>query len=229
MATKGITMIRDAWLVAKKDLLIEIRSRIIINQIAPYTLLIIVLFGFALDADTETLRDTGPGLFWVSTLLVAILAIQRSVDIEISDSALDRLLLSGISPASIYIGKTIALYVQLIILEVGLFIVMLVLFDMSVDNYPLIVASTILTTLAISSSGTLYGVIASGVGVRETLLPVLFLPVLAPAVIGATRAYGDAFGRVNADGWAWLGLLSVIAIVYTLIGMLTYGKLLEET
>tara|TARA_Y100000816_G_C26084940_1_gene572346 strand:+ start:889 stop:1557 length:669 start_codon:yes stop_codon:yes gene_type:complete len=222
-------MIRDAWLVAKKDLLIEIRSRIIINQIAPYTLLIIVLFGFALDADTETLRDTGPGLFWVSTLLVAILAVQRSVDIEISDSALDRLLLSGISPASIYIGKTIALYVQLIILEVGLFIVMLVLFDMSVDNYPLIVASTILTTLAISSSGTLYGVIASGVGVRETLLPVLFLPVLAPAVIGATRAYGDAFGRVNADGWAWLGLLSVIAIVYTLIGMLTYGKLLEET
>ena len=222
-------MIRDAWLVAKKDLLIEIRSRIIINQIAPYTLLIIVLFGFELDADTETLRDTGPGLFWVSTLLVAILAVQRSVDIEISDSALDRLLLSGISPASIYIGKTIALYVQLIILEVGLFIVMLVLFDMSVDNYPLIVASTILTTLAISSSGTLYGVIASGVGVRETLLPVLFLPVLAPAVIGATRAYGDAFGRVNADGWAWLGLLSVIAIVYTLIGMLTYGKLLEET
>tara|TARA_S200000501_G_scaffold378355_1_gene440519 strand:- start:7260 stop:7928 length:669 start_codon:yes stop_codon:yes gene_type:complete len=222
-------MIRDAWLVAKKDLLIEIRSRIIINQIAPYTLLIIVLFGFALDADTETLRDTGPGLFWVSTLLVAILAVQRSVDIEISDSALDRLLLSGISPTSIYIGKTIALYVQLIILEVGLFIVMLVLFDMSVDNYPLIVASAIVTTLAISSSGTLYGVIASGVGVRETLLPVLFLPVLAPAVIGATRAYGDAFGRVNADGWAWLGLLSVIAIVYTLIGMLTYGKLLEET
>ena len=184
---------------------------------------------FMVGIPAETLRDTGPGLFWVSTLLVAILAVQRSVDIEISDSALDRLLLSGISPASIYIGKTIALYVQLIILEVGLFIVMLVLFDMSVENYMLIVASAILTTLAISSSGTLYGVIASGVGVRETLLPVLFLPVLAPAVIGATRAYGDAFGRVNADGWAWLGLLSVIAIVYTLIGMLTYGKLLEET
>ena len=86
-------MFRDAWLVTKKDLLIELRSRILINQIAPYTLLILVLFGFALDADTETLRDTGPGLFWVSTLLVAILAIQRSVDLETSDSAVDRLLL----------------------------------------------------------------------------------------------------------------------------------------
>ena len=60
-------MFRDAWLVTKKDLLIELRSRILINQIAPYTLLILVLFGFALDADTETLRDTGPGLFWVSS------------------------------------------------------------------------------------------------------------------------------------------------------------------
>ena len=87
----------------------------------------------------------------------------------------------------------------------------------------------LVTTLAISSSGTLYGVIASGLGVRETLLPVLFLPVLAPAVIGATRAFGDAFGRVNADGWAWLGLLSVIAIVYTLVGMLTYGNIIEDT
>jgi heme exporter protein B len=138
-------------------------------------------------------------------------------------------MLSGISPTSIYIGKTIGLYIQLIILEVMLFIVMVVLFDMSVESYPLIIASAILTTLAISSSGTLYGVIASGLGVRETLLPVLFLPVLAPAVIGATRAFGDAFGRVSSDGWAWLGLLSVIAIVYTLVGMLTYGNILEDT
>ena len=71
-------MFRDAWLVTKKDLLIELRSRILINQIAPYTLLILVLFGFALDADTEPSRHR-TRLFWVSTLLVAILAIQRSV------------------------------------------------------------------------------------------------------------------------------------------------------
>ena len=87
MITGEIKMLRDAWLIARKDLRIEIRSRIIMNQIAPYTLLILVLFGFALDADTETLRDTGPGLFWVSILLVAILAIQRAVDIENSEGA----------------------------------------------------------------------------------------------------------------------------------------------
>ncbi|MEC7845061.1 MAG: heme exporter protein CcmB [Actinomycetota bacterium] len=221
-------MLRDAWLIARKDLRIEIRSRIITNQIAPYTLLILVLFGFALDADTETLRDTGPGLFWVSILLVAILAIQRAVDIENSDSAQDRLLLSPISSLSLFMGKTIGLFLQLIVLEILMMIAMVTLFDSSIDNFSLIIVTGIIATIGIASTGTLYGVLATGLGVRETLLPILLLPVLAPVVIGATRAFGDGFGRVNADGWAWVGLLSVVAVLYTVLGMLAYGQLLEE-
>jgi len=221
-------MLRDAWLITRKDLRIEIRSRIITNQIAPYTLLILVLFGFALDADTETLRDTGPGLFWVSILLVAILAIQRAVDIENSDSAQDRLLLSPISSLSLFIGKTIGLFLQLIVLEILMMVAMVTLFDSSIDNFFLIIVSAIIATIGIASTGTLYGVLATGLGVRETLLPILLLPVLAPVVVGATRAFGDGFGRVNADGWAWVGLLSVVAVLYTVLGMLAYGQLLEE-
>jgi len=221
-------MLRDAWLIARKDLRIEIRSRIITNQIAPYTLLILVLFGFALDADTETLRDTGPGLFWVSILLVAILAIQRAVDIENSDSAQDRLLLSPISSLSLFIGKTVGLFLQLIVLEILMMIAMVTLFDSSIDDFSLIIVSGIIATIAIASTGTLYGVLSTGLGVRETLLPILLLPVLAPVVVGATRAFGDGFGRVNADGWAWVGLLSVVAVLYTVLGMLAYGQLLEE-
>jgi heme exporter protein B len=228
MIMRETMMLRDAWLITRKDLRIEIRSRIITNQIAPYTLLILVLFGFALDADTETLRDTGPGLFWVSILLVAILAIQRAVDIENSDSAQDRLLLSPISSLSLFIGKTIGLFLQLIVLEILMMIAMVTLFDSSIDNFFLIIVSAIIATIGIASTGTLYGVLATGLGVRETLLPILLLPVLAPVVVGATRAFGDGFGRVNADGWAWVGLLSVVAVLYTVLGMLAYGQLLEE-
>ena len=228
MITGEIKMLRDAWLIARKDLRIEIRSRIITNQIAPYTLLILVLFGFALDADTETLRDTGPGLFWVSILLVAILAIQRAVDIENSDSAQDRFLLSPISSLSLFMGKTIGLFLQLIVLEILMMIAMVTLFDSSIDNFSLIIVTGIIATIGIASTGTLYGVLATGLGVRETLLPILLLPVLAPVVIGATRAFGDGLGRVNADGWAWVGLLSVVAVLYTVLGMLAYGQLLEE-
>ncbi len=219
---------RDAWSIALKDLRIELRSRILMNQIAPYTLLIVVLFGFALDANTQTLRDTGPGLFWVAVLLIALLAIQRAVKIEEDDAARERMLLTPVHSPSVFLGKSIALFIQLFALEILLFFVMLALFDLSVEDPLLIFLSAVLATIGIASSGTLYGVIAAGVGVRETLLPILLLPVIAPIAIGATRAFGDSFGRVDADGWAWLGLLSVFAVVYTVLGMLAYGQLVED-
>ncbi len=220
--------LRDAWAIARKDLRIELRSRVLTNQIAPYALLIMVLFGFALDADTQTLRDTGPGLFWVAVLLIALLAIQRAGQIEDNDGARERILLTPVSPPSIFLGKSIALFLQLLSLEVLLFFVMLALFDLSVDNPLLICLSAVIATIGVATSGTLYGVITSGVGVRETLLPILLLPVLAPIAIGATRVFGDAFGRVDADGWAWLGLLALFAVVYTVLGMFAYGELVED-
>jgi len=220
---------RDAWSIARKDLRIELRSRVLTNQIAPFTLLIVVLFGFALDADTQTLRDTGPGLFWVAVLLIALLAIQRAVQIEDADAARERTLLTPVSPSSVFLGKSIALFIQLVALEVLLFFVMLALFNLSVGNPLLICLSALVATIGVATSGTLYGVITAGVGVRETLLPILLLPVLAPIAIGATRAFGDAFDRVDADGWAWLGLLAVFAVVYTVLGMFAYGQLVEDT
>lgn len=222
-------MFRDALLLARKDLRVEWRSRVITNQVAPFTLLILVLFGFALDASTQTLRDTAPGLFWVAVLLVAVLAIQRGVSIETADNAHHRLLLSSIDPASIFLGKAMALTLQLLALEVLLFAGVVVLFDSSVDRPFLAAATGVVATVGIAAAGTLYGVLAVGLGVRETLLPILLLPVLAPVLISATRAFGDAFDRVDVDGWAWLGMLGVFAVIYVVFGVLAYGTLLEES
>jgi heme exporter protein B len=222
-------MFADALLVARKDLAIEWRSRVVTNQIAPFTVLILVLFGFALDADTQTLRDTAPGLFWIAVLLVALLAIQRAVRVETDDGAHHRLLLSSIDPASIFLGKAMALFAQLLALEVLLLASVLILFNSSVDRPALAICTAVVATAGISSAGTLYGVLAVGSGVRETLLPILLLPVLAPVLISATRAFGDAFDRVDVDGWAWLGMLGVFAVIYTLFGLLAYGALLEDS
>lgn len=222
-------MIRDAWLIAGKDLRIEWRARVITNQVAPFTLLILVLFGFALDADTQTLRDTAPGLYWIAVLLVALLAIQRAVRIETDDDAHHRLLLSSVHPASVFLGKATALVVQLLALQVLLIAGVVVLFDSTIERPVLALLAAVLATVGIAAAGTLYGVLAVGLGVRETLLPILLLPVLAPVLISATRAFGDAFDRVDVDGWAWLGMLGVFAVIYMVFGCLAYGTLLEDS
>ena len=218
----------DARLVAGKDLRIEARSRVVLNQVAPFALLVLVLFGFALDADQRTLRAFAPGLFWVAVLLCALLAVQRSVSVEQADGALIGLRLSGMSPAALFVGKAAAVFVQLVVLEVLLTAGIVVLYGSEVEQPLLVAATGLLAAVAVACTGTLYGELASGLGVRETLLPILLLPVLAPVLIGATRAFDDALGNAAVDGWAWLGLLAVFAVVASGLGALAHGALVEE-
>ena len=80
-------MLRDAWIVARKDLQIEWRSRVTSSQVVPFASLVLVLFGFALDANRPVLERATSGLFWVTVMFVSTLAVQRSTSIETTDGA----------------------------------------------------------------------------------------------------------------------------------------------
>src|SRR5437763_10870910 len=110
-------MWRDASLVTGKDLRIEGRSRVATNQVAPFAVMVLVLFAFAIDPDRGVLSKAAPGLFWVAVLFSALLAVQRSFAIEAADSARDGLRLSGLDPAGIFLGKAGAIALELAALE----------------------------------------------------------------------------------------------------------------
>ncbi|HJP16169.1 MAG TPA: heme exporter protein CcmB [Acidimicrobiales bacterium] len=218
----------DFLLVAKKDLRIEIRSRVIINQVVPFAVLVLVLFGFALDADQRTLRLFSPGLFWVAVLLSLLLAIQRSVSLETVNDSLTGLKLAGLSPIAIFLGKSMAIFAQIVVLEIFLTGGIIIFYGSVIEDPTLWVVAGLVTAIAVSVTGTLYGALASGLEVRETLLPILLLPVLAPVLIGATKAYSGALGETVSNGWQWTGLLSLFALIAATLGSLAYGVLVEE-
>jgi heme exporter protein B len=218
---------RDVLLVAGRDLRIEVRSRVATNQVAPFAVLVLVLFAFALDPDRGILSRATPGLYWVAVLLSGLLALGRSSGVDEAEGLRDALRLSGLEPAGLFLGKLVAVAAELLLLEALLLAGVAVLYDASLTGLPLLVATCLATTLAIAASGTLYGAMVSGLRVRDTLLPVLLLPVLAPVLIGATRAFEDAFGLTATAGWAWCGLVTAFAAIYVVAGSLAYGALLE--
>ena len=71
--------------------------------------------------------------------------------------------------------------------------------------------------------------LAAGLRVRDTLLPLLLLPVLAPVLIGSTRAFEAALQADAAKAWPWIGLLTIFALVYVGFGAASFGPLLEES
>jgi heme exporter protein B len=222
-------MWHDALLVAGKDLRLEWRSRVALNQVVPFALLVLVLFAFALDPDRGLLERATPGLYWVAVLFSGLLALQRAFTVEAADGNRDALRLSGLDPSGIYLGKAMAVAVQLLVLEVLLGVGVAVLYTTELSGWPLLLVTAGVATAAIAAAGTLYGVLAAGLRVRETLLPLLLLPVLAPVLIGSTRAFEAALAGAPADGWPWVGLMAVFAVLYTVAGVLGFGPLLEES
>jgi len=222
-------MLSDAWLVTRKDLRLEFRSRIAINQILPFALLVLVLFAFALDPDRGLLQKATPGLFWIAVLFSGLLAMQRSFAVEAAEGVTDALRLSGLQPAGIFLGKATSVALQLLALEVLLGIGVAVLYGTSFGGWALLLLTVVVATIAISTAGTLFGVVAAGLRVRETLLPLLLLPVLAPVLIGSTRAFEAALDGTPSEGWPWVGLMSVFAAVYVVAGIFGFGPLMEES
>jgi heme exporter protein B len=221
-------MWRDALLVGGKDLRVELRSRVTTAQVAPFALLVLLLFGFAFDQDHTLLTRAAPGLFWVAVLLCTLLAVQRSFAVESADGARDGLRLSGLDPAGIFLGKAAAIAVELVALEIVLIAGVVVLFGTRLQDPALLILTALAATAGLAASGTAYGMMAAGLRVRETLLPLLLLPVVAPVLLGATQAWMAALGLSTTDGWQWLALLASFAAIYLTLGVLLFGALLEE-
>jgi len=221
-------VLHDALLVFGKDLRIETRSRVALNQIVPFAISVILIFGLALGPNREVLEPAASGLFWVAVLLSTVLAVQRSFAVESADSARDGLRLSGLDPAGIFLGKMAAVVVQLLVLEVLLSGGVALLYGARLSGTLVLIATCLLGTIGLGAVGVLYGAAASGLKVRETLLPLLFLPVVAPVVLAATKAWNEALAGTPGRASTWLSVLAVFAIIYVSIGIVAFGPMLED-
>jgi heme exporter protein B len=223
---------RIARAVAAKDGRIELRSRGVTNQVLPFSGLVMVMFAFALDND-DVLQRVAGGLVWLATLFSLFMLVQRTFAVETYDGALDSLRVAGVNPQGIFLGKSFALFVQLLVLESVLFVAAVVLYRVNVNGSGavLLVTCVLCATAGLAFVGTLYGGLTAGARGRETLLPLLLLPVVAPVLICATRATESAFrsgGVTVGEGWPWVGVLAVFAAVFGLGGLLSFGSLIEE-
>ena len=223
---------RIARLVAAKDLRVEWRSRVVTNQVLPFAALVMVMFAFALDND-QVLTRVAPGLVWLATMFSLIVIVQRAFAVETADGAIDALQVAGVRPGGIFLGKAMALAAQLAVLEAMLLVAAVVLYKTEIvaGGIMLLVTTYVAATIGLAFVGTLYGGLAAGAKGRETLLPLLMLPVVAPVLIGATRATEAALGTENttpSDGWPWIGLLALFALVFGVGGTLAFGSLIDE-
>ncbi len=231
----GAAVWRDALVVAGKDLRIEGRAKVALNQVVPYSLVVLLLFGFAFDQDRPLLVQAAPGLFWLAVLFSGLLAVQRSFAIETADGAADGLRMSGLEPAGIFLGKVAAVAPAADrrskpCSPAGSWCC-------STANWRgagLLAASALLSTAGVAAVWRLpTGRYRWGSVSGRRLLPLLLAPVLAPVVLAATEAWRAALGlsaggsrrRVGAGSGSWVASLRSTWLAESS----SFGALMEET
>ena len=181
------------FLVAWKDILLEIRNREVVVSALVFGVTIVVIFNFALNITAETVDLLAPGTLWVAFSFAGVLAMSRAFVTEKDQGSLDGLLLCPVSRDSLYFGKMLALFLFMVVVEAVLWPVFAVMFNFSAFSFTL-VGVILLATLGFAAVGTLFSAVAVNTRSREIMLPILFFPVISPVLIAAVEASTGAIG-----------------------------------
>ncbi len=219
-----------AWLVARKDLAIEFRTRTAFFSALVFAVLALCIFYFAWDPAVVTPTDRAPGVLWVVLTFSALLGLQRSFGLEEHDRGIDALLIAPISRESIYLGKALGNLLFLCAIQTITIPALSLFYGVPLGTEMLIVTGIVLLAMVgIVAVGTLFSSMAVNTRLAELLLPMLSLPFFVPILMNAAQATTRVLsGRPLSESAPWLKLLVSFDLVFVIACAAAFPFTLEE-
>lgn len=178
-----MSYLADVRALARKDLLLELRARDTLPAMLLFVVAVFVVFHFSLPARSTRLASMG--LLWVAVLFTALLGLGRAFVPEREQHVLDGLVLAPCDRSAIWLAKSLATLAFLGAAEVVALPLFALFFH---DVSGATVAALVLADLGICAVGTFLGAMAVATRARDLLLPLLFLPLALPIVVGGVGA-----------------------------------------
>jgi heme exporter protein B len=212
-----MTYLSDVAALARKDLLLELRSRDTVPAMLLFVASTLVVFNFSLPADAGDLAAYG--LLWVALVFTALLGLTRAFVAEREQRVLDGLVLTPADRSAIWLGKGLAVLVFLVLAEVVALPAFHLFFE-PVDAT--LVGAVLLADLGLAAVGTLLAAMAAASRARELLLPLLFLPLVIPIVVGGVGA------SIDDDPARFLGFLVLYDLIFAILSWASFEYVVTE-
>ena len=212
-----------------KDLLIEWRSRDRVVAMLLFSLLVVVVFHFALPGGaTAQTRANAPGLLWVAYIFAALFGLGRAFSLELENDAFSGLALAPADRGWVFLGKAAANLVILGVVQAVTALAFALVFGLELTKIAAPLAAIVLLgSLGLCSIGTLFAAMAVRTRFREVMLPLLLLPLLIPLLSGAVRATSQLLATGTLP-WEPIQLLLVTDATYLIISFLAFDYVLDE-
>ncbi|MGH2978290.1 MAG: heme exporter protein CcmB [Solirubrobacterales bacterium] len=217
--------------IARKDLLVELRTKESVPAMALFAVTTFVIFHFGLDRDRLE-GELAAGVLWVTLLFAAILGINRLFVAEREQGGFDGILMAPIERTSLLVAKTGALIIYLVALELIALPVFALFFieEGFWQAIPRLAAVTLLADIGLAVVGAMLASIAVHTRARDLLLPILLLPLTVPVVIGAAAATKPLLSipLETAGVGKWVAVLALYDLVFGLLAYAVFDFLMED-
>jgi heme exporter protein B len=224
-----VSTLRAALAILEKELRLEFRTRELLNTTIVFVLMVLVLFSFSFDPTVAESRRFGPGLLWIAFLFAASLMLHPSFAREQANDTLHALRLAPIEPFAILLGKILANFVFLLATELVMLPIFAVFYNVSIaPALGRLLLVLVLGTLGVCVVGTSFSAISAQARMRELLLPLLLLPVLAPLLVASVECTAALLGDPPELPREWLQFLIGFDIIFFAASFLLCEYLLEE-
>jgi heme exporter protein B len=207
----------DVAALARKDLLLELRARDTVPAMLLFVVSALVVFRFALPADASDLAAAG--LLWIAVVFTALLGLTRAFVAEREERVLDGLVLAPIDRSAIWLAKGISVLAFLVLAEAIALPAFAIFFAPITATT---VAAFALADVGIAAVGTLLAAMAAASRARELLLPLLFLPLAIPIVVGGVGA------SVEPDPARYLAFLGLYDLVFAILAWASFDYVVTE-
>lgn len=214
-----MTYLQDVAVLARKDLLLELRTRDTVPAMLLFVLSTFVVFHFALPEEAAASDLAATGLLWVAIVFTALIGLTRAYVAEREQGLLDGLVLAPCDRSAIWLAKALSILAFLLLAEL-IALPAFALFFSSVDGTT--VAAVLLANIGIAAVGSLLSAIAAASRTRELVLPLLFLPLAIPIIVGGVGA------SVADEPLRYLGFLGLYDVIFAIISWASFEYVVTE-
>ena len=223
-------MLAVAWLIARKDLAIEYRTRSAFFASLVFSLLGVSIFYMVWDPTAVRPIDIAPGVLWTIFAFAGMLGLHRAFGIEMQTRAMDGLLLAQVAREAIFLGKALSnlVYVSAVL---AITIPAVVLFyNLEFGSGLLILGGIgVLAAIGLVTVGTLFSSMTVHTRFAELLLPMLALPFFIPVVVPAAQASAKLLvGGALATVMPWIQVLVAFDLMFGVACVLAFPFTIED-
>jgi heme exporter protein B len=226
-----MSFLETVWLVTRKDLLIEARSREILYTTLFFAVSSVLVFAFGFVRDGRALDDAAAGILWIAIAFSGTLALGRAFERERQSETLRALMMAPVDRPALYLGKLLGILMLLALVELMIVPMIALMFQARLFAHPLLMLALLVSgTVGFAAVGTLFAAMLVRARSRDVLLPVLLYPITIPVIIAGVRGTA-ALLQVDPDvamARTWLSMLVFFDVVFITLSLWTFEPVMTE-